>query len=140
MTVTLVYSRSSRTTLYPPSMLLQDIDRKELQKKGEDDSITWPTYAVENLVIIESVIQDMVQQKGKLPIQLLKMANVILETSSGINVIILPLCPSVLTNNALFPSVNKEPQGGFRTTFRRKLNFGRYPLPVIHRRKSEVSG
>ena len=67
-------------------MSLQDTDRKELQERGEDDSITWQTYAVENLAILESVIQDMVQQKG-IPKQLFQMANSISKTLSCTNVI-----------------------------------------------------
>lgn len=66
-------------------------DKKELQKKGEVNSMAWKAYAVEHLVVLESMIQDMVQQKDKLPHQLLEMANIILKTSSGINVIILRL-------------------------------------------------
>ena len=100
-------------------------------KKGKDDSITWQIYAVENLVILESVMQEMVQQKDKLPNQLLEMANVILNTLSGINVITLRPYPSVL-RIMLFPSVITEAQEGFRITFRRSLNFGRFLLPVIH--------
>ena len=69
-------------------MLLQHTNEKELQKKSEVDSMTWQTYAVENLAFLGSVIQDMVQQKDKPPTQLLKAADFILKTSSNINVII----------------------------------------------------
>ena len=76
-------------------MSLQDTNEKELQKKGEVDSMAWQTYAVEKSVVLEKMIQEMVQQKEKLPNQLMKAADVILKTSSRINVIILRLCPSV---------------------------------------------
>ena len=79
----------------------QDTNKKELQKKGEVNSMAWQAYAVEKLVVLESTIQEMVQQKDKLPNQLFEVANVILKTSSGINVTILRLCPSVRTNNTL---------------------------------------
>ena len=83
-------------------MSLQDIDVKQSQKKGEDDSMAWQNYAVEKLVDLESAIQDMVQQKDILPNQLLEVANAILKTLSGLNVIILRLYPSVRMNN-MFP-------------------------------------
>ena len=83
-------------------MSLQDNNKKESQKKGEDDSMTWKTYAVEKLVVLENVIQDMVQQRDKLPNQLLKVANVILKTLSGISVTILRLCTSVRTHTIPF--------------------------------------
>ena len=75
-------------------------DKKELQKKGEVNSMAWKAYAVEHLVVLESMIQDMVQQKDKLPTQLLELANVVLMTSSGVKVIVLRLCPSVRMNDA----------------------------------------
>jgi len=65
-------------------MSLQDTDKKKLQKKGEVDSMAWQSYAVEKLPVLESVTQDMVQQKDKLPNQLLEVANVVLMTSSGV--------------------------------------------------------
>jgi len=88
--------------LVSSSMSLQDTDKNELQKKGEDDSMAWQTYAVKKLVVLESVIQEMVQQKDTLPNQLLDAADIILKMLSGINVIILRLCSSVCTNNT-FP-------------------------------------
>jgi hypothetical protein len=69
-------------------MSLRYTDDKELQKKGEVDSMAWQTYAAENLVVLGNAIQDMVQQKDKLPNQLWELASVISKTLSGIKVTI----------------------------------------------------
>ena len=119
-------------------MSLRNTNKKKFQKKGEVDSMAWQTYAVEKFVVLEIVLQEMVQQKDNLPNQLMKAANVILKTSSSINVIILQFCPSVrMPVNNTFLLVVKEPQEGFRTTFRRNFNFGHYSLAVLHGAKSE---
>ena len=55
--------------------------------------MAWQTYAVENFVVLEKVIQEIVQQNEKVPNQLMKAADVILKTSSSLNVIILRFCP-----------------------------------------------
>lgn len=65
------------------------------EKLKNVDSTAWQDYAVEKLVVLENVVQDVVQQNDKLPNELLTMANDILKTSSRINVTILRLCASV---------------------------------------------
>jgi hypothetical protein len=71
-------------------MSLLYTNKVESQKKGEGDPISWQTYAVEKFAVLESVIQDMVQQEEEEdqppPNQLLEVANAILETSSCIHV------------------------------------------------------
>ena len=94
--------------------------------------MAWQTYAVENFVVLEKVIQEIVQQNEKVPNQLMKAADVILKTSSSLNDSAL----SVRMNNT-FLLVVKEPQEGFRTPFMRNFNTGSYFLAVIHQTKSE---
>ena len=129
-------SQDDEATVLPRKGFQLWLVKKEFPKKGEVDSMAWQTYAVEKSVVLEKMIQEMVQQKEKLPNQLMKAADVILKTSSRINVIILRLCPSVCMNN-IFLVVVKEPQEGFRTTSMGDFNFGGYILAVIHRTKSE---
>ena len=82
-------------------MLLQDTDQKKLKKV---DSTAWQNYAVEKLVVLENVVQDVVQHKDRLglPNQLLEVANDALKSSSDISVTILQLCKSFRINTNPF--------------------------------------
>ena len=82
-------SQDDEATVLPRKGFQLWLVKKEFPKKGEVDSMAWQTYAVENFVVLETVIQEMVQQNEKLPNQLMKAGDVILKTSSSINVIIL---------------------------------------------------
>lgn len=64
-------------------------NKYESQKKDEDDSMIWQTYAVKNRVILEDVIREIVQRKDQVPSQLFEIADAILKTSLGIVVIMI---------------------------------------------------
>lgn len=106
----LAYIRSSRTPtccisiVFLSQMLLQDTVKTESRKQGKDDSIIiWQSYAMEKLVILQGVIQELAQRKDQVP-QLWEAANMILETSSGIRVTMIRLCEPIRMINTFFPS------------------------------------
>jgi hypothetical protein len=110
---------------------------EESQDNGEYDHqspLTWKGIDIDDnkMAALKRVIEQIINSTDEVPDELVEAAKAILEVSSGINAIIIPLSPLLIWLILLALVVKQlQKKKGFQANHRPCFNFGHRPLAII---------